>query len=231
MGRINIPRSERDALKAVDADILEQLIEQCVLEECPSGLQRLHLESCGQYVASELRTFKRALTEHGNAKSAKKREETDYSVRSAGDDLAHAVWQMKHRLETEETEAQLFLVDDQIIQPVHFSERLTVRVDYRWRRAIDDEWIYDSITFSHTAEIRPDYAIPPTKRKASAANREQERQRKLSAQWQHLMSLGLQAVRDYFREGRDGVAIPATFQAKADRELNNFSAQFWLARP
>lgn len=231
MGEINIPRSERDALKAVDTDLLDNLIEQCVADECPSAMQRLHLEGCGPYVASEFRAFKRALTEHGNAKAPKKREETEYNVRRAGDDLAHAISQMKYRLETEEKEEQLFHVDDQLLQPFYFSEQLTVRVDYRWRRAITNEWLLGSITFSHNADFWPEHAMSPTNRKPSAAKRAQEKQEKLSDQWRRLRSLGLQAVRDYFREGRDGAEIPAAFQAKADRGLNNFSAQFWSVQP
>lgn len=68
--------------------------------------------------------------------------------------------------------------------------------------------------------------MPSTKRKPSAARRAQEKQKKLSDQWRQLRSLGLQAFRDYFREGRDGGEIPEAFQAQADRGLNNFSARF-----
>lgn len=229
MGVINIPRGEQDALQEVDTDVLDELIKQCVAEECPNPLQSLRLESCGAYVASELRTFKKALITYGNAKTAKKRDETKCDALRAGDDLADAVCQMKHRLETEEKEGQLFFVDDQIIHPSFFSERLTLRVGYRWRRTVEDEWVYDSITFSHVADLRGELANSSISKKTTAAKREQK-QRELSYQWQYLVSLGLQAVRDYFREGRDGTLIPVTFQVKADRGLNNYSANFWSVK-
>lgn len=227
MGEINIPRSERDALKAVDTNLLDKLIEQCVADECPGALQQLRLEACGPYVASEFRTFKRVLTEHGNAKAPKKREETEYNVRRAGDDLAHSISQMKSRLETEEKEDQLFFVDDQLIEPSYFGERLTVRVGYRWRRALTDGWEIGSITFIHNACSSLSYVMPATQRKPSTAKLKQELQDKLRDEWRHLMSLGLQAVRQYFRNGCDGSEIPETFHVSAERGLNNYSADFW----
>ncbi|WP_210426038.1 hypothetical protein [Chromobacterium violaceum] len=39
MGEINIPRGERDALKAVDIHMLGKLIEQCLQEENPRALR------------------------------------------------------------------------------------------------------------------------------------------------------------------------------------------------
>jgi hypothetical protein len=182
------------------------------------------------YVASRLRAFEQALAEHGKAKSAKKRAETKDRAQHAGSDLAHAVRQMKHRMETEEKEGQLFYVDDQIIWPYSFSEQLTVRVGYRWRHAIEDDWTHGSITFSHRVDLRPDYTMQTTKRKPGAAKLEQNRQDKLSHEWKHLMGLALHTIREYFRAGGDGNAIPPTFQATTDpysRGLNNYSAQFW----
>ncbi|MFJ2458085.1 hypothetical protein ACIOVC_05985 [Pseudomonas neuropathica] len=234
MGEINIPRYEQDALRAVDADVLDKLIEQAVYQEEPSALHQLRLVSCGPYVASRLRAFEQALKEHGNAKTAQKRNKTEDDVRSAGSDLAHAVQQMKHRMETEEKEGQLFYVDDQLIQPYSFSERLTVRVGYRWRRIIEDDWLEGSITFFHEVDSRPDYTIPATKRKPSAAKLQQDRQDKLSRTWVHLMELALHSVKEYFRSGGDGNTIPLTFQATTDpysRGLNNYSAQFWREQP
>ncbi|MFY0750958.1 hypothetical protein [Pseudomonas sp. NFX5] len=112
MGEINISRDEQDALRAVDTDVLDKLIEQGVYEERPGALHSLRLESCGLYVASQLRVFEPALAGHCKAKAEKKRAETEDSVRRAGSDLAHAVRQMKHRVETEEKEGQLFHVYD-----------------------------------------------------------------------------------------------------------------------
>ena len=230
MGEINIPRYEQDALRAVDADVLDKLIDQAVYEERPGALNHLRLASCGPYVASRLRAFEQALMEHGNAKTAQKRTKTEDGIRRAGSDLAHAVQQMKHRMETEEKEGQLFYVDDQIMQPYSFSERLTVRVGYRWRRVIEDDWLTGSMTFFHEVDSRPDYAILTTKCKPSAAKLRQDRQDKLSRTWMHLMELALHSVKEYFREGGDGSTIPLTFQATTDpysRGLNNYSAQFW----
>lgn len=33
MSEINIPRGERDALKAIDIDVLDKLVEQCFYDE------------------------------------------------------------------------------------------------------------------------------------------------------------------------------------------------------
>jgi hypothetical protein len=233
MGEINIPRDERNALKAVDTNVLDKLIEQCLREGRLDALQILRLESCGAYAASKLREYENALAEHSKAKAAKKRVETEHRVLRAGSDLAHAIRQMKHRLETEETEGQFFYVDDQIMPPYRCSERVTVRVSYRWRRVPEDEWVHGSILFSHDVNSRPDYAVPLPKRKPSAAKQERDRQDKLYREWEHLMRLGLHSVREYFRCGGNGASIPQTFQARTDpytRGLNNYSAEFWLVR-
>ncbi|MFK3648019.1 hypothetical protein ACI2IY_06215 [Lysobacter enzymogenes] len=231
MGEINIPREERDALKALQSDMLNRLVEQCLYEKRSSPLRILRLESCGPYVASQLRKYDAALAEYGTAKSTKKNAETEARARRAAGDLTHAVQQMKHRVEMEEKEMQLFQVDDQIMPPPRFREHLTVRVNYRWRPTIEDEWVSGSITFSHDVAPRPDYTLPKPKRKPSAGKQEQDRQDKLWGEWQHLMRLGLHSVKEYFREGRNAAAIPPTFRATTDpytRTLNNFSARFWL---
>ncbi|WP_222837712.1 hypothetical protein [Lysobacter capsici] len=230
VGEINIPREERDALKAIQSSSLSKLVEQCLDEKRSSPLRILRLESCGPYVASQLRKYGTALAEYGAAKSTKKLAEAEARARRAGNDLTNAIEQMKHRVEVEEKEMQLFQIDDQIMPPYRFSEHLTVRVNYRWRPTIEDEWVFGSITFSHDVDPRPDYTLPKPKRKPSAGKQEQDRQDKLWNEWQHLMRLGLHSVKDYFREGRNAAAIPLTFLAKTDpytRTLNNFSAQFW----
>jgi hypothetical protein len=105
-----------------------------------------------------------------------------------------------------------------------------VRVSYRWRRTIDDAWSYGSITFHHNFDPRPDFMVPVPTRKPSKAKQERDLQDQLYQTWEDLMRLGLYSVRDYFREGRDGAAIPDVFQAKPDsrsRGLNNFSTKFW----
>lgn len=229
MGEINVPRSEMDALEAVDTSLLYRLIEQCLREERASPIQPLRLESCGPYVVSRLREFQRALAEHGKAKAAKKRSETEHRVRKAGSDLEHVVKQMQDRVATEEQEGNLFYVDDQIVTPFMFTEQIAARVSYRWRKVVEDEWKYGSITFSHNFVPRPHYVAPAPRRKPSAAKQDRDRQDDLRREWEYLIAMGLHAVRDHFRRGGSGADIPQTFQAKTDSAtggLNNFSAQF-----
>ncbi|TYL85942.1 hypothetical protein [Bradyrhizobium cytisi] len=230
MGEINIPRDHQNALAVIDTNELNRLIENAIREERSGDLHRLPLASCGPYVARQLHHFEQALTKHCQAKAPRKCAETENTLRRAGSDLSFAVEAMKRRMETEQKEGQLFYVDDQIVPPYHFDSRLSVRVSYRWRRAVDDEWTSGSITFVHEVDLRPDYTMPVPKRKPSAAKQEQDRQTKLYETWQHLMRGALYSVRDYFREGGDGDKIPQTFQATVDshtRGLNNYSTRFW----
>ena len=230
MGEINIPRDQQNALQVIDVDELSRLIDQAIREERSVDLRRLPLTSCGPYISTQLHYFEQALAKHRVAKAPRKRAETENTLRRAGSDLSFAVGAMKRRMETEQKEAQLFFVEDQIIPPQHFSERINVTVSYRWRRAVDDEWTFGSITFAHKVDLRPDYTIPGLKRKPSAAKQKQELQDKLYQVWEYLMKGALYSVRDYFREDGDGQQIPATFQVTVDshtRDLNNYSTQFW----
>jgi hypothetical protein len=234
MGEINIPRDEQVAIAAIDASELDKLVDQAIQEERSSDLHRLPLGNCGSYIATKLHAFDRALARHREAKAARKRSETGDALRRAGHDLTFAVGAMKRRLETEQKEAQLFIVDDQNMPPHRFSKHMSVRVNYRWRRTVDDEWAFGSITFVHDVDPRPDYTIPAPKRKPSAAKREQDLQDSLYQTWEHLMRGALCSVRDYFRDGGDGDKIPDTFQATVDsysRDLNNYSTQFWRKQP
>ncbi len=234
MGEINIPDDECATLRALDMEEVDSLIGQAVREERSGDLHRLRLYSCGPYVASKLRAFEQALVDHGQAKAPKKRSETGDRVRRAGSDLELAVSQMKQRLETEERERQLFHVDDQIMPPSRFGNRLSVRVYFRFRKAVDATWSSGSITVTHDVDPRPDYLSPLPKRKPSAAKREHDRQSDLYYIWEHLMRLTLYSVRDFFRNGGDGAAIPQIFQAIPDaysRGLNNYSIDFWRKRP
>lgn len=230
MGEINIPHDQQVAIAAIDAGELDGLIEQAIREERLDDLHRFALANCGSYIATKLHSFDRSLAKHREAKARRKRAETGDALRRAGHDLSFAVGAMKRRLETEQKEAQLFIVDDQIVPPDRFSKHLSVRVRYRWRRTVDDEWKFGSITFVHDVELRPDYAALAPKRKPSAAKQEQDLQNRLYQTWEHLMRGGLYSVRDYFRESGDGDKIPDTFQATVDshsRGLNNYSTQFW----
>jgi hypothetical protein len=197
-------------------------------------LRRLPLANCGSYIATKLHYFEQALAKHREGKAPRERAETGDAVRRAARDLSFAVGAMKQRMETEQKEVQLFSVDDQITPPYRFSKHLSVRVSYRWRRTVDDEWTFGSITFVHDVDLRPDYTIPAPKRKPSAAKQEQDLQNRLYQTWEHLMRGALYSVRDYFREGGDGDKIPDAFQATVDshtRGLNNYSTQFWRQHP
>jgi hypothetical protein len=234
MGEIYIPRDQQIALAAIDSSELNKLIEQAIREERSGDLHRLALANCGSYVATKLRYFNQALAKHREAKAARKREETVDAVRRAGHDLSFAVGAMKRRMETEQQEAKLFFIDDQIVPPYHFSNHMSVRVSYRWRRTVDDDWKRGNITFAHDVDLRPDYAIPAPKRKPSAAKQKEELQNRLYQTWEHLMRGALYSVRDYFREGGDGDKIPETFKVTVDshtRVLNNYSTQFWRQQP
>ena len=57
----------------------------------------------------------------------------------------------------------------------------------------------------------------------------ERRQNYLFETWEHLTKLTLYSIRDYFREGGDGSAIPKEFVAVTDAEgyLNNYSVNFW----
>lgn len=234
MGEINISRDEQDALTAIDTRELDRLIEKAIGDEQSGELHRLSLTRCGSYVSAKLHYFDQALARHRLVKSARKREETGDALRRAGRDLSFAVGAMQRRMETEQEEGQFFQVDDQIMPPYHLSKHMSVRVSYRWRRAIEDEWQRGSITFVHDDDPRPDYTMPAPKRKPSATKQEHDLQNRLFQTWEHLMRGALYSVRDYFRDGGDGAKIPETFQATVDsysRGLNSYSTRFWSQQP
>jgi len=230
MGELNLTREEREALNAIDTDVLRERIEQALHDKCTNSLLDLRIDRCGQYPCTELRAFERALRDFGAAKAAKKYAETEYRARRAGSDLEFAIERMKERAKTEEKESQLFIVDDHFFQPIRLREHLTVSVSYRWRSTIDDEWKFGNITFTHDVEFRPDYTTPP-RRKPSVRKQEQDRQDRLLREWEHLMRLALHSVRDFFRKGGKAEDIPKTFRAKVDwsHGLNNLSANFWTS--
>src|SRR5665213_2544983 len=187
MGEISISRDEQDALKAIDTRELDSLVDLAIREERIGELHRLPLTRCGSYVSTQLHYFGQALSRHRIAKSERKRQETGDALRRAGRDLTFAVDAMKRRMETEQAEAQLFRIDDQIVPPYRITRQMSVTVSYRWRRAIEDEWQWSSITFVHHHDPRPDYKTPAPNRKPSAAKQEQELQNRLYQTWEHLM--------------------------------------------
>ncbi|PXA85001.1 hypothetical protein DMC25_16275 [Caulobacter sp. D4A] len=233
MGEINIPRDQQAALAALDVDAIRRMIDDALRREQPGDLY-LRLSNCGPYVANRLQAFERDLARYSQAKSAKKREETYNDAHRAGYKLKDAIEAMRARLEREQKFAQLFLIDDLIMPPFRFSERMSVDVHYRWRRNVEDPWTHGTITFTHQVDphlgyLRP-YAAPAPKRKPSAAKQEQARQLALHQTWDQLMKGALYAVRDYFQGGGDGAEIPKTYKATVDaysRDLNNFSTRFW----
>jgi len=226
---INIPRSEQEALKAVDLEALRQRIRQCIDEEIVCGLRDLHLDACGMPVSTQLGIFERALTNYCQAKMAKKREDTLYSAERAGRSLFDVIGNLKEQAETQQQERELFYVEDRIMPPVRLTSKLSVRISYRWRKTPDDNWTYGSITFIHDVKPRHDFLTPRPARKPSAAREEQDHQDDLYREWEYLASLALNSVSEYFRNGRNGASLPTEVKAKADpytQQLNNFSTNF-----
>lgn len=232
MSLINLSDREKQAIRAIDGGVLHDLVDQAITSEHLGGLSKLPLYDCGDYVATKLRHLDSALAAYRIAKSAKKREETLYSARKAGGDLIFAFGQMTQRLEVEEREGQLFFIYDPTMPPFHVSQDMQVRVSYRFRRTIEEEWTSGSIVFKHTSRPRFDYyalAQPKPKRKPSARKLAEERESELLREWEQLERLAHWSVRDYFRAGHDGSDIPHEFEVRlgAGDHLNNFSADFW----
>lgn len=227
MGEINLDPRERQAIATIDRSDLQALIDSVIAGEHPSVLRRLPLSNCSPCLGSKLHHFELAFADHAKAKSAKKREETRYYLEKAGRDLSFGLDMLKERLAQDLTEGVLFRVDDHILWPTTFHPEMSVAVRYRWRPTVEAEWSRGHITFTHRADIRPD--APTPRRKPSAATLARELQERLFTQWQYLMRGALYSVRDYFRVGGDGAAIPKTFTAVTDRQgnLNNHSTRFW----
>ena len=231
---LNLSDSEKAALLAIDESKLTDLIEQAVQNESSVALHRLPLSSCGPYVSVKLHRFDECLGRLREAKSSKNREQKIDDVRRAASDLSFAFTSMKRRMVEEEQDGELFFVDDHILWPHQFSENLSVRISYRWRRSVEDPWTHGSITFHYKYKPRLDLTqLAPTK-KLSAAKQAQNLQNELSQAWEHLMRSALYSVRDFFKDGGDGSTIPSSFQARVDAfsgGLNNYSTVFWKNAP
>jgi hypothetical protein len=122
---------------------------------------------------------------------------------------------MKARLETEEQKEQFFRIDDPFTPPLSFTTHLTVRIHYQWRKSIVNSWEAGCIAFIYDVHLE-------------FGKRDQ--QEMLYREWEQLRDSALQSVRDHFRQGGDGSAIPRTFQVVVDRYtqgLNNYSTDFW----
>jgi hypothetical protein len=227
---INLSEREKLALSRVNKAELNKLIDEAISERSASGLSRLSLVECGDYVSTEFRYFQRALADYGGSKSTKKIERTHSDAIRAGYRLSSAVSQMIRRMQTEIEEGERFFVDDHIHWPYSFSKNLSVTVSYRWRSKPSSDWEHGRITFYHQYASNPDYRIDQPKRKLSARKQKEREQEEYARTWEHLRDLSLFAVRDYFREGGDGGEIPEKFRAIPDdytKGLNNFSTKFW----
>ncbi len=233
MGDINLSQTEKDALKSIDPRQLDASIDRA-LDGGPLGeLHCLRLHDCGFYVANKLREFEDAVRQYRDAKSSRKVADAHDRAQRAGHRLSHAFGAMKQRMEEEEQEGELFRIEDHIFPPFRFYAEMDVRVSYRWRKSVADDWAFGSITFTHVYRHQPAYWEPTPKRKPSAAKQAAALQDKMAGTWEHLRLTALCTVRDYFREGGDGNRIPETFRALPDSQghLNNFSARFWQGKP
>lgn len=230
MTYINLPSDQQAAIGDVDETALRAAVRKCLDEERIGPVQGLGLSSCGRYVAAKLHTFQQAIAEYSKAKAHAKQERARTDALYAGNDLIHAVQQMKGRLETECQDAELFFIDDEIRPPVHLSKRLSVQVSFRWRTSSSTDWKYGHLTFVYDFSPQPSYSWPPPKRKPSAAQAARDLEGSLYREWERLKALALFSMRDFFRDGGDGDAVPEMFMVKPSPYgggLNNFSCNFW----
>lgn len=229
MSEINIPRSEQEAITAIDSKELYGLVERARRVGHASEL-RQYLWNCGSFIVRNLDAFERALQRDQQAKSSRKREETQNDLYRAASDVTWAVDQMQQRVQEELKDRERFTIDDLIWSRQHLTPALNVRVSFSWRATPDDAWNYGSITLTHEVDLRRDYSVPTPKRKPTKAQQDRELQCHLHQTWEHLKRSALYSVRDFFRAGGDGAEIPKTFKAVVDahtRGLNNHSTKFW----
>jgi len=186
----------------------------------------------GPSVGNKLHGFQRAIAEYSKAKAHAKRERTRQDALYAGNDLIHAVQQMKERFETERKEGELFFIDDQIRPPFHLSKRLSVPVSFRWRASSSADWKHGHLTFVYDFSPQPSYTLPLPKRKPSAAQAARDLEDSLYREWERLKAQALFSMREFFRDGGDGDAVPEVFAVRPSPHgggLNNFSCNFWQA--
>jgi len=230
MTYINLPIDQQAAISDVEETALQAAVDKCLDEERVGPIQGLTLSNCGPYVATNLHRFEQAIAEYSNANAHAKRERTRQDALHAGSDLIHAVQQMKGRLETERQEGELFFIDDQIRPPFHLSKRLSVRVPFRWRASQSAEWKHGQLTFLYDFSPKPSFTLLPPKRKPSAAMIATDLEDRLYAEWERLKMQALFSMREFFRKGGDGDAVPEIFAVKPSVHgggLNNISCNFW----
>jgi hypothetical protein len=107
MGEINTPRSEQEAIAAIETKELYRLVERSKQIGHATELLQ-YLGNCGPYVLQSLSAFERALDRDRQAKSARKREQTQYDLYRAASDVTHAVDGMKRRIEEKLQDRELF---------------------------------------------------------------------------------------------------------------------------
>lgn len=233
MSYINLPGDEGVSISAVDEKVLRAAVSQCLDEERVGPIHGLGLEQCGPYVAQALQGFQKAIGEYSNAKALSKRERTRADALRAGSDLIHALQQMKSRVETEREEGDRFYIDDHIVPPYHFSKRLSVRVSFRWRPEPTSDWKHGQMTFVYDYSPQPSYSLMSAKRKPSAAKAARDLEVTLYQQWDRLKMQALCSIREFFRNGGDGDAVPEIFAVRPDPYgggLNNYSCNFWQSK-
>ncbi|NNA44350.1 hypothetical protein HBO18_09435 [Pseudomonas lactis] len=232
MTYINLPSNQQAAISDVDETALRTAVRKCLDEERIGPIHGLGLSDCGPYVATRLHGFQQAIAEYSKAKAHAKRERTRQDALYAGDDLIHALQQMKGRLETERKEGELFFIDDQIRPPFHLSKRLSVSVSFRWRTSPSADWKHGHLTFVYDFSPQPNYILPLPKRKPSAAQVEGDLEDSRYREWERLKAQALFSMREFFRDGGDGDAVPEVFAVRPSPHgggLNNFSCNFWQA--
>lgn len=230
MTYINLPSDQQAAISDIDETALRATVRKCLDEERIGPIHGLGLNGCGPYVSTKLHAFQQAIAEYSKAKAHSKRERTRQDALRAGGDLVHAVQQMKGRLETERQEGELFFIDDQIRQPFHLSKRLSVQVSFRWRAPASADWKHGHVTFVYDFSPQPSYALPLPKRKPSATQVARDFEDSLYREWERLKAQALFSMREFFRDGGDGDAVPEVFAVRPSPYgggLNNFSCNFW----
>lgn len=230
MDRLYLSDNAVVAIKAIDSRDLEYYIEQALDGARASLLSGSGIRYAHPAITRHLGKFERDLEKLAQAKSDARRKEMWRSAWDSGDDLKHIVSSLKQRVAEQEAETQLLVIDDQILPPPRFQQRVEVDVHFRWRATPASAWSIGAICFFQDVDMRPNYLAPQPKRKPSATKQDVQRQETLSKHWESLRMLALHAVRDYLMTGGDGRAIPKSFEAKptqGDRFLNNFSCNFW----
>lgn len=230
MTYINLPDIQQAAISDIDETVLRAAVRKCLDQERVGPIHGLGLSDCGPYVGTKLHAFQQAIAEYSKAKAHAKRERTRQDALYAGNDLIHAVQQMKGRLETERKEGELFFIDDQIRPPFHFSKRLSVPVSFRWRSSSSSDWKHGHLTFVYEFSPQSSYTLPMPKRKPSAAQAARDLEDSLYREWERLKAQALFSMKEFFRDGGDGDSVPEVFAVRPSPYgggLNNFSCNFW----